>query len=168
MKKVIRMGVLALGMLFMVTAVHAQKYGYVNSAAILAELPQVKQMRSNLESYGSVLQKKGQQLLTDYQTKEQEAIQKQEAGQLSPLEQQTILEELQNKQQEIMAFEQEMQQKMLEKEQELLQPILDQVTDAINSVAKENGYTFVFDASSGAILYADETSDLTEKVKAKL
>ena len=168
MKKVIKLSVLAIGMMLTVTAVHAQKYGYVNSAAILAELPQVQQMRSNLESYGSILQKKGQQMLTDYQTKEQEAVQKEQAGQLAPAEKEQVLADLQKKQQEIMAFEQEMQQKMVAKEQELLQPILDQVSQAIDEVAKENGYTFIFDASSGAILYADETSDITEQVKAKL
>lgn len=168
MKKLIKMGVLALGMLLAVTAVHAQKYGYVNSAGILAEMPAVKQMQSNLESYQSILQKKGQQLIEDYQKKEQEAIQKEQSGQMSPLEKEQVIADLQKKQQEILAFEQEMQQKLVAKEQELLEPILDQVNTAIQTVAKEGGYTFIFDGSSGVILYADDNSDVTAQVKAKL
>ena len=61
-----------------------------------------------------------------------------------------------------------MQQKLLEKEQELLQPILDRVNNAIQSVAEEKGYTYIFDLSSGAILYADEAADVSAEVKARL
>jgi len=37
-------------------------------------------------------------------------------------------------------------------------------------VAKENGYTYIFDTSPGigVVLYADESTDVTALVKAKL
>ena len=144
------------------------KVGYINSAAILSEMPEVQQMRSNLEGFSTQLRKKGQQLVTQYQQKEQEAMQKEERGELSPLQKQQIIEELQKMQQEILAFEQEMQTKVVAKEQELLEPILDRVDTAIKSVAGKNGYAYVFDLSSGAILYANESNDITNLVKAEL
>jgi len=84
------------------------------------------------------------------------------------VEEKQILEDLQKKEQEIMKFEQEMQQKLGSKEQELLNPILAKVNNAIQAVAKENSFQFIFDTSSGVLLYADESQDITSMVKAKL
>ncbi|MBC7774905.1 MAG: OmpH family outer membrane protein, partial [Phycisphaerae bacterium] len=36
------------------------------------------------------------------------------------------------------------------------------------AVAKENGYAMVFDTSTGAMLFASDSDDLTELVKKKL
>ncbi len=169
MKKFFQLSALiALFFLTANTTVEAQKFGYINSAAVLAELPEVQQMRSNLEGLQTQLQKKGQQMLADYQTKQQEAVTKQQAGTLAPVEEKQVLEDLQKKEQEIMKFEQEMQQKLGSKEQELLTPILAKVNTAIQNVAKENGFQFIFDTSSGVLLYADESQDITSMVKAKL
>lgn len=150
------------------TTADAQKFGYINSSAVLAELPEVQQMRSNLESLQTQLQKKGQQMLTDYQKEQQDAVTKQQSGTMSPNEEKTALENLQKKEQEILKFEQEMQQKLATKEQELLSPILERVNNAIQAVAKEQGFQFVFDTTSGVLLYADESQDITAMVKAKL
>jgi outer membrane protein len=169
MKKFFQLSALiALFFLTANTTVEAQKFGYINSAAVLAELPEVQQMRSNLEGLQTQLQKKGQQMLADYQTKQTTAVEKQKNGTMSPVEEKQILEELQKKEQEIMKFEQEMQQKLGSKEQELLNPILAKVNDAIQAVAKENSFQFIFDTSSGVLLYADESQDITSMVKAKL
>lgn len=134
----------------------------------MAELPEVQQMRSNLEGMQTQLQKKGQQMLTDYQAKQQAAVTKQQAGTLAPVEEKQVMADLQKKEQEIMEFEKTMQQKLGSKEQELLNPILEKVNNAIQAVAKDNGFQFIFDTSSGVLLYADETQDITAMVKAKL
>lgn len=168
MNKLIKFSVLAAALFLMAPQANAQTFACVNSAAILAEMPEVEQMRSNLEAYQSQLQRMGQQMVEEYQAKEADAIQKEQSGQMSPVEKEQVLADLQAKQQEILAFEQEMQQKMLEKEQELLQPILDRVNTAISDVAAEEGYTYIFDLSSGAILYVADNIDVSDKVKAKL
>ena len=69
---------------------------------------------------------------------------------------------------EIAKFEQDMVKQIQDKRNELLQPIYDKVNAAIKSVATENGYTFIFDVGSGAILYAEESADVSALVKAKL
>jgi len=107
-------------------------------------------------------------MLADYQAKQQDAVAKQQNGTMSPVEEKQVLEDLQKKEQEIMKFEQEMQQKLGSKEQELLNPILEKVNNAIQSVAKDNSFQFIFDTSSGVLLYADESQDITAMVKAKL
>jgi len=75
---------------------------------------------------------------------------------------------LKEEEQQIMAFEQESQQKILAKSEELLGPIRDKVQKAIDDVAKEHNFAYVFDNSSGFILYADESVNITPKVKTKL
>ena len=61
-----------------------------------------------------------------------------------------------------------MQQQMAEKRKTLYQPLLDKVNKAIGEVAKEQGYTYVVDVTSGSLLYADEKNDLQNAVRQKL
>ena len=146
----------------------AQKFGYVNSNAILAEMPEVQQANANLDALRKQLQKKGQQMLENLQTEYQEVQQSVERGELSPKQQEEKGKELQKKEQDIAKFEQDMISQLKSKEAELLQPILDKVNDAIAAVAKEEGYTYIFDSSVGILLYADESTDVSDEVKARL
>ena len=168
MRNSIKFSLLLIAFLTLTFSVQAQKFGYVNSQLILSEMTEVKQMQANLEALKKQLQKKGQAMLTSYQQQEQEAVQKKERGELAPKEEQTLLEDLQKKQQEILKFEQDMQKQLLEKEQKLLEPILEKVNTAIKNVAIEDGYTMIFDASAGVLLYAEEDQDLSAKIKTKL
>ena len=60
------------------------------------------------------------------------------------------------------------QQALQAKEQELLEPILAKAREAIEQVAKEGGYTYIFDRSLGTILFAKESENIIDKVKKKL
>jgi outer membrane protein len=155
-------------MLFATMNASAQTFAYINSAEILAVMPEVAQMRSSLEAYQTQLQKKRQQMIQDYQQKEQTAMQKEERGELSRVQRETMKQELEELQEEIIQYDQEMRQKISKKEQDLLGPLLERVNEAIEAVAKEEGYAMIFDLTSGNILYADETSNVNDKVKAKL
>ncbi len=170
MKFILKAGMFSLLFLlaFQQGSAQSKKLGYINSAAILAEMPEVKQMQANLEGFQAQLQKKGEQMVSEYQQKQQDAIQRKQQGTLSPVEEEQLLKELQEKEQAIYAYQAEMQQKLAEKEQTLLKPILEKINAAIQEVAQSEGYAYIFDLSTGAILYADESLDLTEKVKAKL
>ncbi|MFZ2900617.1 MAG: OmpH family outer membrane protein [Saprospiraceae bacterium] len=168
MKKIILLGLVLTCWLMSSTVAEAQKYAYVTSGSILEKMPEMEQMRSNLDGYRSQLQKKGQKMVEDFQLKQQDASAKKERGELAPVQEQKILEELQKMQEDIINYEQEMQNMMLAKQEELLAPVLEKINTAIKEIAKEDGYTLVFDLSSGAILFADENSDITAKVKAKV
>ncbi|MEM9820392.1 MAG: OmpH family outer membrane protein [Bacteroidota bacterium] len=170
MKKFMKISFLFIAFLSMTLTVQAQKYGYVDSENILNGMNEVKQMTPELESLQTQLQKKGQQMVEDLQTKSKNAQAKLERGEMSPKEQETMQAELQQDQSKILAFEQEMQQKMLDKREELLKPILDKVNGAIEQVAKENGYTMIFNGSraAGILLFVDGSADITPQVKTKL
>jgi len=53
-------------------------------------------------------------------------------------------------------------------EQRLLSPIIQAARQAIEEVATELGYTYVFDSATGAILHFPPGDNLLEPVKARL
>ena len=79
---------------------------------------------------------------------------------------QTEAKKLEAKQAEIGKYEQDMVKQLQEREAKELQPIFDKVSTAIKDVAKENGYSFVFEKRT--LLYFDEAMDIGGLVKAKL
>ncbi len=155
---------------FMVLAniTFGQKFAYINSQAILGNLPEVKQANANIETFRNQLISLGQKKLEALQKKYQELDQKQKKGLLSPKQLEVEAQKLKVEEEKLNKFDQESQQRIMEKSEELLKPIRDKVQKAIDEVAKENGYEFIFDASMGFILYADEKTDISDKVKAKL
>lgn len=166
MKKLLKiLPVLMVALTLSLTA-SAQKFGYIDSNGLLAEMPEVKEMRSKLQALQTQLQKQAQNKLQEIQTKQEDAARRDQQGELSPLEKENIIKELQKEQEDYMKLEQEMQQKMIQKEEELLNPILERVNTAIQEVAKEEGFTYIFDAS--VLLFADESVNVMAKVKAKL
>ncbi|HHH50274.1 MAG TPA: OmpH family outer membrane protein [Saprospiraceae bacterium] len=168
MNKIIKIGMLLVAMITITSTIQAQKFGYVNSQAILAEMAEVKQARAKLEALGKQLEKKGQQMVTAFQTDYQALADKEKKGILSPKQLQEEANKLKEREAKIGQYQQDMQRQLAEKEQTELKPILDKVNNAIKAVAKEDGYQFIFDSSTNVILFADESSDVTAKVKAKL
>lgn len=167
MKSIKNTLVIAVALLMAVT-VNAQKFGYLNSAELFQDIPEVKEAQANLETYQAQLQKQGQAMLTAYQTEGQALAQKQQQGELSPKALEVEAQKLKAKEAEIGKFQQESEQKIMKKNETLFKPIRDKIQAAIDAVAKENGYAYVFDYSAGVLIYADDKTDVTSLVKAKL
>lgn len=159
--------VIAVALLCALT-MNAQKFGYVNSAELFQQIPEVKEAQANLETYQSQLQKKGQEMVTAYQKEAQALGLKAQQGELSPKAQEVEAQKLKNKEVEIAKFQQESEQKIMQKNETLFKPIRDKIQAAIDAVAKENGYTYIFDYSVGVLIYADDNTDVTSLVKAKI
>jgi len=147
---------------------HAQKFGYINSQELIQNMAEVKEANANIETYKSQLQKKGQEMVKSLQTKYQSLEQKRAQGELSPKQLETEAQTLQAEEVKISQFEQESQQKIIDKSETLLKPIRDKIQKAIDAVADESGYVYIFDASMGMILYAEDQADVSSLVKAKL
>ena len=166
MKSTFKIAGLVLALIFAAVTVQAQKFGFLNSAAILAEMPEVKQAEANLEALQKQLQKKGQSMVEKLQQDYVEIQRKIEAGDLSPKQQEEEGQKLKERELEIGKFEQDMINQIQTKRNELLEPIYAKVNQAIQDVAEEDGYQFIFD--QGVLLYFEEEADVSVKVKAKL
>jgi outer membrane protein len=146
----------------------AQKFGFINTQALISEIPEVKEANANLETYKAQLQKKGQAMIQSLQTKYQELERKQQQGEIAPKQLETEAAKLKEEETKIGQFEQTSQQQIVTKSEQLLKPLRDKIQKAIDDVAVENGYQYIFDASLGIILYADDATDVSALVKAKL
>lgn len=151
-------------------SVQAQKFGYVNSGSILEAMPEVKEAESNLEALGKQLQAKGEKMMQDFQLKYQDLDRRVQAGDITPKAQEQESAALEEERNKILQYDQDMQKQLSDKRESLLTPILEKVKTAIDAVAKDNGYTYIFDGSPGVgvILYADESTNVTNMVKTKL
>ena len=170
MKSILQYILIPVVALLLSLPVSAQKIGYVDSGSLLTMMPKVKEAESNLEALGKQLQAKGQKMMQDFQLKYQDLERRAQAGDIAPKDQEAQVAMLKEEENKILQFEQEMQTQLAAKRDELLAPILEEVRNAIQTVAKDNGYTYIFDGSPGVgvLLYADETTNVTPLVKAKL
>jgi len=146
----------------------AQKFGYVNSTQLLVDMPDVKSADNQLETYQKQLISKGEAMVKSFEQKYQAYIEKANSGTLSKIQMQKEEGTLATEQQNIQKYELEVQQKIIGKREELYKPILAKVQTAIDAVGAEGGYTMIFDSSTGALLHAAASEDLTAKIKAKL
>lgn len=148
--------------------VKSQKFGYLNSQALLAELPEVKQADANLQALQTQLEKKGQQMVAELEGKYKDLQKREQSGEISPKALEDESKKLKEQEAELQKYEQDVQKQLTSKRQEMLQPLIDRVNNAIKQVAQEGQYTYIFDSSAGMLLYAQDTMDVTAPVKAKL
>lgn len=144
------------------------KFGYLNSQALLMDIPEMKQANSNLEALQAQLEKKGQQMVADLENKYRELQRKEQSGEISPKALEDEAKKLKEQEGEIGKYEQEVQKQLLAKRQETMQPIIDKVNKIIKDIATEQQFTYIFDSSSGILLFAQESLDVMPLVKAKL
>ncbi len=168
MNKVLKITLVAVFSILVSTAVLAQtnKFGHINSAELLAQMPEIKEADKKLQEFGLSLENQLKMMTNEYQTKVQ-AFQAQEASMADPIKQSRI-KEITDLESRIQDFQQTAQESVSRKKEELYSPILKKAEDAIVVLAKEKGYTYVFDTSSGAFIYAQESDDIMDLVKKKL
>ena len=165
MKKVLlTVIVLAAGLFCNELNAQKAKFGHVDYAGIIAAMPEtdsaqvaVKQLKADLEAEAAVMQQ-------EFQTKYEDFAQKQAT--YSPAVAKVKQNELEDMYERMQAFAEGAQSQIQAKQVELLEPVQNKVLGAIKEVAKAESYTYIFDVST--IAYSWESTDLTEKVKAKL
>lgn len=169
MKKLI--GILAFTMIMgLGQGVMAQsfKFGHINSDELFMLMPERDTLIAQLEAYQTELANMEEIMQVEFNNKYNDYVNT--ADNLTDLVRTTKEEELQSIQEKINNFRQRAQQDMQQKQAELTQPVLQKAEKAIKDVAKENGFTYVFDLSRGPIIYFDEeiSTDILPMVKTKL
>ena len=170
MKKILAIAVMVVLAFTFVNQTFAQKtykFGHIDSNQLLSLMPERAQAKTTLEAYAKQLESTLSTMQTEFENKYQDYLAS--ADSLSPLIRQTKEKELGDLQQRIQAFQQKAQQDLSEKESSLLQPIIDKAKKAIDDVATENGFTYIFDTGTGVILHhSADSEDILPLVKAKL
>ncbi len=147
---------------------NAQKFGHINSAMIIQQHPQVAAANVQLEYFQKVVSDSFALKVKAFEVKYESFLQQSNSGSLSQVVAETKQNELKAEQQELSTEEQQLQFRFMQKREALLKPILSEIDGIIQTMGKEGSYTMIFDTSvAGALLWAQESDDLTEMVKAK-
>ncbi|OQX82369.1 MAG: hypothetical protein B6D64_00480 [Bacteroidetes bacterium 4484_276] len=167
MKKTVKvLAILVLVTFTFAVNTQAQKFGHIDFAKLYSVMPGQDSVRAVYEAYATGLQNQ----MTTMQAELENKFMEYQANQatMSNIIIQTKEREIQDLQARIEEFNQQAQQDLGEKEQELTAPIIEKARKAVEDVAKENGYTYIFNSTEGLLLYAAPNDDVMPLVKAKL
>ena len=143
------------------------KIAHVNTNEIMNDMPERTKAEKDLENYYNELQEQLKTMYGEYQNKFQDY--QANAETMSNLVKQSKEKELVDLESRITAFQANAESEFDAKRAELLQPLLEKIQNAINSVGKEKGYTYVIDLATGAAVYVGtDAVDITKDVKNKL
>lgn len=163
------LGLLLITVIVSVSGTFAQnyKFGHINSSELLSIMPDRDSAMLELQNYSQMLQQEIEALQMEYQNKVAAYQEKEQT--YSDLVRESKLKEIQEMQGRMQEFQMTAQQDYQQKEAELFQPIMDEAQNAIEKVAKANGFTYVFDLSAGGLVYfSEESVDILPLVKKEL
>ena len=129
------------------------KFGHIHSEQLLMIMPETADADKAIQEYSQMLETQLQAMYGEYQTK---------AGEFQ------TNEELMTDIVKEAKFQQTSQESIQQKRNEVLSPLLEKAQNAIDEVAKEQNYTYIFDISLGSIVYGEESRDIMPLVKSKL
>ncbi len=168
MKRIIRKA--ALAMVFALCGgffvANAQKLGYVDLQEVMVAMPEYKKANTDMEKYQKQLEEDLGKLQVEFKTKYEDF--EKSANTTTATMREFKEKELRQLQERIQEFQQSAQEESRKKEADLLKPIVEKAKNAIAQVAKEVGYSYVFDANSAGMLYKPEGDNITPSVKKKL
>lgn len=144
------------------------KIGYTSVEYVLSQMPESKQIESDLKAFSTQLENQLKSKYQEYQTKA-EAYQK-GGSTMTDVVRADKEKELTNLQQSIQEFQRSADQSLQQKQQTLLKPALDKLQKTIDQVANENGYTYVLnsDGASPVLLHGPKEGDISDLILKKM
>ena len=143
----------------------AQKYGHVNTTELFQLMPEVNQVKAQMDTIQSQYENQLTMMQEELQKKFQD-YQQNEATMPDAIKQMRQ-QELQEMQSRIQTFYQTAEQDIQKKQQELLAPVHEKLTKAIKAVGERDGYTYIFD-SAAMVYIADNAIDASPAVRKEL
>ena len=143
------------------------KVAHINTQELIETMPAYKSAMSQLEKLESTYRADIDDLYKEAQSKNQRY--QQEAVNQTEEENAKRAQELQQDQQKIVQFQQNAQKELQKKESGSLSPVYEKARTSIQKVAREKGYDYVLDSTTGAggVILADGY-DLMPDVKKDL
>lgn len=143
----------------------AQKFGHVNYQEIIEQMPELAVVQAQIDTLTKQYENQFLMMRQEYENK----IKEYQAGVETMPEsiKEVRASEIGELQQRIEMFQQSAQSDLQNKQRTLMEPILTKLKEAIETVGKENGYTYIFDGS--VMLYTSpDADDVKPLVRAKL
>jgi outer membrane protein len=144
-----------------------QKIGYISLDYILAQMPEAKQVETELTATKTQYDNMYQSKVKDFQAKL--ADYEKNGTTMADVIKADREKELQGLQGSIEEFRQNSSTSLQKKQAQLLQPLLKKVEENMHAAAKENGFAFVFnyDAGQGTtpiVLHAPDDANISDLI----
>lgn len=142
------------------------KLGHVDFATLYSMMPGLDSVRVLFENYNKNVQEQFAAMQTELENKYNDYVANMET--MSDIIRSTKEAEINDLKERMDNFEVTATQDLQNKEVQLTSPIIEKARDAVEQVAKENGYKYIFNSTEGLLLYAEPSDDVMDMVKAKL
>jgi outer membrane protein len=160
---------LAFGFATQIAQAQTQKIGYADVEYIFSQMPEARQIESELQSLQTQLKNQIDTKVAEFQKKLAEY---QQYGATVPdAVRQNTERELQQMQANIEKLQQDSQANFQKKQAQLMEPVYAKVGKAIEETAKENGFSLIINnqiSGLDVILYGDEKLDVSDLVLKKM
>lgn len=146
----------------------ALKFGYINSTKIMAEAPGRVEAEAQFDKEVAAYRTQLQRMSDSLQTLD--SVFQRESPKLDSLTRETRRKSIADREANYQQRAQQLNEQMQNRQGELVRPIMEQIQKIIESVRAEDHYAIIFDVGSqgNAIVAADKTLDVTDKVIARL
>jgi outer membrane protein len=168
-KLILTTGLMLLGLGVFAQSSNQLKIGYTNVEYVVTQLPEYKNIESDLKSFGTQLQKQLESKVQTLKTLEQEIRQNENTWARTVLEDK--MQEYQNQMGSIQQFQQNADAELQKKQMQLLNPVYEKIEKAIQEVAKEGNFTHILSDGMGTVnilLYARDEDDITNLILKKM
>jgi len=134
------------------------KFGHISSQELIDLMPERDSALVKLEKYSQELQATLKEIQTEYETKALQYQQKQATWTAATLEiKQKELDDIRSNYDQ---FNQKAQYEYQQMRQLLFVPVYQKAREAIEAIGKEEGFTYIFDLSTGPVAYFDKDKSI--------
>lgn len=166
MKKIVTVLAVFVGLILSGNSTKAQgKIGVISLPELIPNMPEYKRADTAMNEFTNALQQQYQEMVNEYQTQAAELSSK-DTVKYNAVQLEVKRKDLGDLLTKIQGWNQQAQQMQSQKNQELLAPIQKKAMDAIQAVAKENGYAYII--SKEQALVSPPADDILPLVKKKL
>ena len=166
MKKIVTIVLMVAGMIVASNQSHAQtKLGYISLTELISSMPETKKADSSLAEFSAALNQNFEDQKREFN--EQDSIlSSKDTVKYTKAQLELKRKNLGEMYIKLQGYQQQAGQQYQQKQQDLISPIQKKAIEATQTVAKENGYTYVF--IKDALLVSPPAEDLLPLVKKKL
>ncbi|HEY4062470.1 MAG TPA: OmpH family outer membrane protein [Puia sp.] len=167
MKKIVTIVVVVMSLVMAGNSTQAQtgKLGYISLQELIPTMPEYKKADTALNDYQNALGQNFEDMRKEY-FEQDSLLNSKDTVKYTKAQLEIKKKNLSDMLIKLQGWQQQAQQLYQQKQQELIAPIQKKAVETVQTVAKENGYTYVF--TKEALLVSPPAEDLLPLVKKKL
>jgi outer membrane protein len=166
MKKIVAIVLVATTLSLAGNKLQAQtKFGYISLSEMITSMPEYKKADSSMQDYQSALNQNFEDMKREFNEKDS-LLSSKDTVKYTRAQIEIKRKQLGELYLKLQGYQQQAGQLYQQKQQDLMAPIQRKAADIVQTVAKENGYTYVF--LKDALLVSPPADDILPLVKKKL